>query len=303
MLEDLEVFATVVEQSSINQASKILNLSQPAVSRKISNLEDKLGIKLFERKGKKLELTPIGEMSYEFAVEMRQMKRRFQQKIMEYKTNRQTSITVGASLTTLQSTLPDLISLMTQELPGLDIQAITGKTHEVVSFVQEKKVHLGLVASKIQQPGLICIPLFDDHLCLVVPKSHAITSAAHTTIRDLHKLPMILFSKGTWYRILMDETFHRYGVFPEIKMEIDSFEAILRLVSTIKIATLLPKSYLRENLLADNELVLHEIEELNSSVRTTSLIYDPSFLSETPLYSVIDKLSTTFQLSIRSRTP
>jgi DNA-binding transcriptional LysR family regulator len=301
MLEDFEVFAAVVEQTSINQASKILNISQPALSKKISNLEDKLGVKLFERKGKRLKLTPIGEMSYEFAVEIRQMKRKFQQKVMEYKTNRQTSITVGASLTTLQSTLPDLISLMTTELPGIDIQAVTGKTHEVVSFVQEKKVHLGLVASKIQQPGMTCIPLFDDHLCLVVPRNHTITGTTHTSIRDLHKLPMILFSKGTWYRILMDETFHRYGVFPEIKMEIDSFEAILRLVSTIKIATLLPKSYLRDNLLSDNDLVLHEIEELNSSVRTTSLIYDEAFLSETPLYSVIDKLSTAFQLSMQKK--
>ncbi len=303
MLEDLEVFAAVVEQSSINQASKMLNLSQPAISRKISNLEKHLGVKLFDRKGKKLELTPIGELSYEFAVEMRQMRRRFQQTIMEYKTNRQTSITIGASLTTLQSTLPDLIALMTSEMPGLDIQAITGKTHEIVSFVQEKKVHLGLVASKIQQPGINCIPLFDDHLCLIVPRNHSVMGKSSASIYDLHRLPMILFSKGTWYRILMDETFHRYGVFPEIKMEIDSFEAILRLVSTIKIATLLPKSYLRENLLADNELMILNIEELRTTVRTTSLIYDEAYLLETPLYSIIDKLSNTFQLSVQSKTP
>lgn len=84
---------------------------------------------------------------------------------------------------------------------------------------------------------------------------------------------MILFSKGTWYRILMDELFHKYQVIPDIKMEIDSFEAIIRLVSTCKIPTLLPQSYLRKHLLEDNELMTADIRELQQTVRTTSLIY------------------------------
>ena len=68
-------------------------------------------------------------------------------------------------------------------------------------------------------------------------------------MKDLNELPMILFSKGTWYRILMDELFNRFSIFPNVQMEIDSFEAIIRLVSTCKTATLLPKSYLREDLI------------------------------------------------------
>lgn len=84
---------------------------------------------------------------------------------------------------------------------------------------------------------------------------------------------MILFSKGTWYRILVDEFFHEYGIVPEIKMEIDSFEAIIRLVSTCGFSTLLPSSYLRAQSLTDNDLVAADIEQLRQTVRTTSIVY------------------------------
>lgn len=270
----MNIFATVVEQSSMNRASKTLNISQPALSRRIVKLEEQLGIQLFERKGKKLILTRMGQISYEYALEMRELQNKFQQRLSDYKTPQKGSITIGASLTTLQSTLPDLITLFTRGGAKTDIKTVTGKTHEIVALVKEKKVDIGLVASKIDHADLTCVPLFDDHLSLVLPSTHhPLLKKAKITMDDLDMLPMILFSQGAWYRILTDDLFQRFGVSPEINMEIDSFEAIIRLVSTCKVATLLPKSYLRQNLLKDNELTVIEMQELKETTRTTSLIY------------------------------
>ncbi|MFB9751540.1 LysR substrate-binding domain-containing protein [Paenibacillus hodogayensis] len=271
-MPNLEAFAVVVEHGSLNKAAQTLNISQPALSRKVAQLEEQLGILLFERKGKKLELTRLGQICYEYALEVGEMERKLLQRIAEHRSSYK-SITIGASLTTLQSTLPDLIALYTREFPETDIKAITGKTHEIVSLVKEKKVDLGLVASKIDNPELTCVPLFEDHLCLVLPSYHKWVEKPGIDINELQELPMILFSKGTWYRILMDELFHRYMVYPDVKMEIDSFEAILRLVSTCNVATLLPKSYLRQTVLDNNGLVLRNIPELQETTRTTSLLF------------------------------
>jgi len=280
MLEEMDVFATVVEQSSLNKASQVLNLSQPALSRKIAKLEQNLGVELFKRNGKRLELTRIGQISYEFALKMRQQHREYLQAIADDQIAGKSSITIGASLTTLQSTLPEMISMYTRSHPEADIKAVTGKTHEIVTLVKENKVDIGLVASQINQPGLNCVPLFDDHLCLVMPKHQFILSKTSDNIDVLNGLPMIVFSKGTWYRILTDELFHSYAIMPDIKMEIDSFEAIIRLVSPCKAATLLPRSYLRPNLLEDNELVVMSIHELEQTKRTTSLVFgDETMLS------------------------
>jgi DNA-binding transcriptional LysR family regulator len=92
----------------------------------------------------------------------------------------------------------------------------------------------------------------------------------------LSRLPMILFSKGTWYRRMTDELFQRCGVDPDVRMEIDSFEAIVRLLPTIKAAALLPKSYLRPELLNGGGLVSLHIKELEQTQRTTCLIYQSS---------------------------
>ena len=200
----------------------------------------------------------------------------------KYASSTKRSITLGASLTTLQASLPDLISLFMEIDANLDIKTITGKTHEIVTAVKEQQADLGLVASLVDQPGMVCIPLFDDHLKLVIPREHPLAQEAPLSINALHRLPMILFSKGTWYRILVDELFTNYQVVPEIKMEIDSFEAIIRLTATCGAGTLLPSSYLRPQLLQDNGLLALNIKQLQRTVRTTSLIYHMN--SETALW-------------------
>lgn len=274
MFEEMNAYAVVVEQTSLNKASKLLNLSQPALSRKIAKLEEELGVKLFKRRGKRLELTAPGRFVYTFALEQQQRQVRFLHKLAQYKNDNDSELTLGASLTTIQTTLPALVEAFMNNHPHTELKLLTGMTHEIVGFVRDKKADAGIVGSAIEEIGLSCVPLFDDHLELVVPNGHPLTTQ-HDLIgmSDLQSLPMIIFSKGTWYRRLIDELFQSNEIVPDIRMEIDSFEAIVRLLPTCKAATLLPKSYLRPELLRDNGLVAVYIPELKKTRRTTCLIY------------------------------
>lgn len=295
MLEELYMFTVVVEQASLNKASAELNLSQPALSRKIAKLEQELGALLFNRVGKRLELTRIGQLTYDYAVETRQQHLRYLKLVAEYKSAGRKALTIGASLTTLQTSLPDLIQTLTAKSPELDIKAITGKTHEIVTLVRERKADLGIVASGIDDPQLKCIPLFDDHLVLVLPRNHFVMDKGLPVITDLNGLPMILFSKGTWYRILTDELFEKYRLLPDVRMEIDSFEAILRLLHTCRAGTLLPKSYLRPEMLKDNDLIVIPIRELEATKRTTSLIHAESESLSPAVRLWIDEIATHYK--------
>jgi len=276
MYDELNVFAVIVEQSSMNKASALLNLSQPALSRKIAKLEDEIGAKLFSRVGKRLELTRIGQLTYEYAVELRTLHRKYLMTVAEFTESGRTSLTIGASLTTLQTTLPDLIQSINSAHPEIDIKAVTGKTHEIVTYVRDHKVDIGVVASSISDSSLHCIPLFKDPLLLVLPRNQYIEDRGTISIQDLTDMPMILFSKGTWYRTVTDELFEKYNLHPDVRMEIDSFEAIIRLLHTCRAATLLPKSYMRQQLLENNDLVTIPIRELEVTTRTTSLIHADS---------------------------
>ncbi|QSF44275.1 LysR family transcriptional regulator [Paenibacillus tianjinensis] len=276
MFDDLDIFAAVVEHSSLNRASRQLNLSQPALSRKISKLEERLGVSLFNRFGKRLELTEVGRLTYTYALEQRQQRSKFLEALSKFKEGEPQLVTLGASLTTLQTTLPPLVNAYMNKYPAAELKLITGKTHEIVSAVNEGKCDVGIIASSIQEPGLRCIPLFEDQLRLVVSEHHPLTLTAKLSMEHLSRLPMILFSKGTWYRRMTDELFQRCGVDPDVRMEIDSFEAIVRLLPTIKAAALLPKSYLRPELLNGGGLVSLHIKELEQTQRTTCLIYQGS---------------------------
>ncbi|AIQ54645.1 LysR family transcriptional regulator [Paenibacillus sp. FSL R7-0331] len=273
MFDDLDIFAAVVEHSSLNRASRQLNLSQPALSRKISKLEERLGVSLFNRFGKRLELTEVGRLTYTYALEQRLQRSKFLEALSKFKEGEPQLVTLGASLTTLQTTLPPLVNAYMEKYPAAELKLITGRTHEIVSSVSEGRSDVGIVASSIQEPGLRCIPLFEDQLRLVVSEHHPLTLSAKLTMDDLSRLPMILFSKGTWYRRMTDELFQRCGTDPDVRMEIDSFEAIVRLLPTIKAAALLPKSYLRPELLNGGGLVSLHIKELEQTQRTTCLIY------------------------------
>lgn len=272
MYDLMQALAAVVEHRSVNKASQALNISQPALSRKIANLEEELGVKLFYRHGKRLELTRVGQISYEFAVEMRQLHSRFLKTLSEFNSANRGQLNLGASLTTLQSTLPDLIAAFTRHAPNVDIQAVTGKTHEIVTLVKEKKCDVGLVASSVNSPDIVCVPLFEDHLALVLPEFHPLVAKAEIHVSDLESLPMILFSKGSWYRLLTDKLLKASGVQPDVKMEIDSFEVIVRLVSVCNLASLLPQSYLRSSMM-DDDVVVKQIREISHITRTTSLVY------------------------------
>ncbi|SEU19218.1 LysR family transcriptional regulator [Paenibacillus sp. NFR01] len=294
MYDDLDIFAAVVEHSSLNRASRQLNLSQPALSRKISKLEERLGVILFNRYGKRLELTEVGRLTYTYALEQRQQRAAFLEALSKFKEGGPQIVHLGASLTTLQTTLPPLVNAYMAKYPAAELKLVTGKTHEIVSSVSEGRSDVGIIASSTLEPGLRCVPLFDDQLRLVVPEQHPLTLPAKLTMEHLARQPMILFSKGTWYRRMTDELFQRNGIDPDVRMEIDSFEAIVRLLPTIRAAALLPKSYLRPELLHGSGLVSLHIKELEQTQRTTCMIYSASGSLSTAARSLVQVTEEVF---------
>lgn len=294
MFHQFIAFSVVVDEQSLNKAAKKLNISQPALSRKMLALETQLGITLFHRDGKRLEVTPLGYELYKQALEIKKLERSIMRTIATFEPTTTPTITIGASLTTLQASFPDLISKLSHAFPNITIKVITGKTHEITELMIAGKVELGLVATVVNHPEIICEPLFDDHLEFVLPKKHTLSNKKSPSIRDLDKLPMILFSKGTWYRSMMDDLLARYHLIPDIQMEIDSFEAIIRLVSTGNLATVLPKSYLRSNLVRDNQLQVLKLPELDQAVRTTSIMY-PKYAKSAIVHEMAEAAIALYQ--------
>jgi DNA-binding transcriptional LysR family regulator len=293
MLFPMKLLVTLVEHQSLNKAAKVLNVTQPALSRHLQNMEAKWDVALFHRKGKRLELTRAGQVAYEYAKRFIDLEEQFQGTLGSFRsTYPKGKITIGASLTTLQSTLPNLISLYMESYPQADFQVITGKTHEVVDWVEQRRVDLGVIASVTSQPSLTCIPLFQDHLSLIAPISKTLEEK-QVAIHSLNQLPMVLFSKGTWYRTMIDHLFQQNGIYPDVKMEIDSFEAILRLVDTGVVYSLLPHSYVHQDPSSLGYKVI-DLPELTAATRTTSIIFPAGEKMSSIATSFIEKATELY---------
>ncbi|MEO3946898.1 LysR family transcriptional regulator [Gorillibacterium sp. CAU 1737] len=303
-MKDWEIIAHVVEQESVNRAAAVMRLSQPALSRKIMALEEELGVPLFDREGKRLRLTHAGKIYYDFAVKMRTLDQELQESLLRLREGPIPSrLTLGASLTTLQTTLPDLLTGYAEAFPQTEIQVVTGKTHEILTLVKEKRVDLGLIASLAEHDGVWSVPLFDDHLALVLPDGHPLTRQKSIAIQELTGLPMLLFSRGTWFRRLVDELFEAHALNPEVRMEIDSFEAIVRLVPSLGAATLLPMSYLRRSLLETGGLAVRQLPELTRAKRTTSLVFFDEAAASSRWRPLVEKARERLQRIVNPHPP
>jgi DNA-binding transcriptional LysR family regulator len=272
MIEDLHIFTVIVEQSSLNKAAGVLNLSQSALSRKVTRLEEDLGVQLFHRLGKRLELTRVGRLTYEYACTVTARHAEFLSMIAEYRLGTQQQLIIGASLTTLQSIFPHILARLTELNAALDIRAITGKTHEIIALVRAKKADIGIISASLADPDITSVPLLEDHLVLVTPRKMNVNAQ----LEQLNTIPMVLFSEGSWSRDLTDAVFKKHQLHPDIKMEIDSFEAILRLLPTYQAAALLPASYLRPEVLMENGLTYVTIDELTEDTRRTISLIHPN---------------------------
>lgn len=274
MLNEMRLIAAIIENESLNQAAEVLQVSQPALSRQLRKMEEEWRVTLFHRQGKRLVLTRMGQITYEYAQKFLQMEQEFLQTIGSFRSIAEGHrLKIGASLTTLQSTLPNLLTHFVERSPSVEVQVQTGKTHEIALLSEQRRIDLGIIASHIEHSSLICQPLFEDHLCLIAPEQKQKDWVREKiTLNALNNLPMVLFSKDTLYRVLLDKIFNQHGIYPDVRMEIDSFEAIARLVATGAVYSLLPKSYLREGMTSVGYSVW-EIDELSKAKRITSLIY------------------------------
>src|SRR5690625_2235572 len=112
--ENFQIFCQVVETGSFSEVARLNYLTQPAITRKINQLEDMYGTLLFNRDGVKLSLTETGEILYPFAKEIINHEIKSLEEIQTYLGVREQTIRIGASLTIGDYVLPNIIGLFNQ---------------------------------------------------------------------------------------------------------------------------------------------------------------------------------------------
>ncbi|MFB4162425.1 LysR substrate-binding domain-containing protein [Alteribacillus sp. JSM 102045] len=224
-IQTYQLFCYVVEEGSISAAAKRAYLSQPAVTKKIRQLEDHYSTLLFEREHSAVMLTPAGERLYYHASSI---VKEYEQSIEEIESLRgiQTqTLKIGSSYTLGEYILPEVISAFKHESSSLQIQLSISNTPAVLADLEEENIDLAFVEGEIPNPELDKKVIASDKIVLITAPEHKWAKKKHITPRELLNERMIQRESTSGSRKIVERHLSE-------KINLNKLEAPLELSTT-----------------------------------------------------------------------
>ncbi len=227
-LDRLHAFAQVVELGSFSAAAERLDLTQPAVSLQVRELEKQVGVRLIERVGRRATPTAAGEELLGHTRQIQATVDTALDAMARHAKGTVGRIRLGTGDTACIYFLPPVLRALRNKYPSLDIVVSTGNTPDVLKSVEENTIDIGLVT--LPAPGRMfdIQPLLDDEF--VVIAAQGLELPERVTASDLARLPVVLYESSANTRQLIDQWTIRAGVSLKPVMELGSVEAIKELV-------------------------------------------------------------------------
>jgi len=259
-LDQLRAFVAVVERGSFTAAARTLNLSQPAVTHQVQELERRFKVALVERLGKRAYLTQAGEKLIEHARELLEDDERTQTAMRRFGDGWLGRVRVGTSMTALMYLLPPILRQLKTEHPQLEINLKAGLTTTTLALLRSNALDLGLCALPIADASFDVVPLFSDELVAILPAQLAAEIGPvpnKATPSFLARCPLILGNEDSALRRAVTDWLARTGPPPKPVMEFDNVEAIKSVVAVGLGASVVPSLALGEgHVAAANTVVL-----------------------------------------------
>lgn len=213
-LRHLSTFQTIVKEGSFLRAAEKLQYAQSTITLHVQQLEAELGIKLFARQGKRVQLTPAGVALREHADLLLQRATALQQSIQDIVTGEAGHLRIGATEPTASMRLPSLLVPFCQEHPQVKLTVETGSTQSISNRVASGDLDIGICAAPLATLGLSFEPLFVDKMALLLPEGHPLTSLEHIYPADLQGHRLLLTEKWCSYRSVIERELLSCGLNP-----------------------------------------------------------------------------------------
>ena len=272
MKSQYHTFVQIVESQTLVGAAESLHTTQPTLTRQLHQMESELGVKLFDRVGKKLILNQAGEMIYQYAKQFVTLENRMQDEISAFMNPEVGTIRIGAGLTPSIYLLPQLLALYRSSHTGVRFHIQTGSSHDVFSLLLRGEADLGIVTTL--QAGVTEVEtkaLIRDELLLIAPVTHPLVQVVSCTIREAARYPIVLMRTGSGLRKIVDDLAMAHGFRWETVTETDSLETMNRLVQTGIGLSVLPRSAVQDDLSAKRLSVI-PLRDVDLGARTITLI-------------------------------
>lgn len=196
----LKVFLVVAKMNSFTRAAEFLNLSQPAVTHQIKNLETMLRTKLFNRCQNKIFLTKSGNILLKYAEDINSLYQNAMKEIQAVNNRVAGDVLIGSASLLGKYFLPRVIGEFKKTYSEVNISMLVGNSKEILEYLQTDVIELAIVSEPIPFKHLISFPLYSDHLTIIVDPDHPWSRKKEVAPTDLFSEDFISREVGSGTR-------------------------------------------------------------------------------------------------------
>jgi DNA-binding transcriptional LysR family regulator len=222
-----KVFYWAAKTGSLTKAAKSLYITQPSVSHAIKQLEESLGITLFYRNSKGVALTPEGVTLYSYIEQSHILISLAEKKMAELKNLDNGELRIGGSDSLFKHYLLSYLEVFHHQYPGIRLQLIHGTTPEIITFLKEGQIDLGVVRMPIVDPQLEVRQGIQLQDCFIAGSRYADLKDKVLSMEQLLHYPIILFSRNSRARMAITDLFQDYGYELKPDFEVGSVDLLI----------------------------------------------------------------------------
>ncbi len=211
-LRHLEVFVEVARVGSFTKAAENLGLSQPTVSLHLQSLEKELGVRLLDRDGRRIALTPAGKVFFPYAREIVELKGKAVLALKKFLGSVEGTFRIGASTVPGEYILPRILPAFIKEYPKTRFSIEVMDSEAINVAVAEGTYEMGLVGAKREDERLQYTPFCKDRVVIVAPPSGDFPSKID--LREIPEIPLVFRERGSGTRRAFERAIESKGVDP-----------------------------------------------------------------------------------------
>ena len=224
----LRIFYTVARCKSFSRAAEAMEISQPAVSIQVQELEKMLGISLFHRRSRGLQLSEAGNAVYSYAHRIFSLSSEMQEIIQDILGLRTGHLTLGASTTPGEYILPVAIGRFRLRYPEINVQLKIANTRSIVNQILQRELDVGMIGSRLgEASGDLEMSTYTmDEIVLVTGPDHPLAKKEKPSLDEIMKEGLVIREEGSATRQTAEECFSHLGIQPRIAIELGSNQAV-----------------------------------------------------------------------------
>src|SRR3954449_4188527 len=228
--DQLATFVFVAKLKSFSRAGQKVFRSQSAVSAQIRQLEQAYHARLLDRSAKSVELTPAGEVLFEYAEKLLRLRDESIQVVADRGNVVQGPVIFGANEATCLYLLPDIFAEFQRRFPLVHISIYRNFSHKILQRIEDGSIDIGIVTLPAKSPNLKVHHIHRDRLRFMVSTRNPLAHRTKITLEEVAGQPLI-FPKTGYTRQVLDKLFRPYRSRMHIAMELPSVGMIKRFVA------------------------------------------------------------------------